>query len=105
MGLSVLSVWCVCFAALSKVSGIVGLRNLGTHMQENSQQELDNTCKNQPKIYAIWPQKGLPQSPSEPPGAPFARKLYCKALWDVIFEGFGSSLASLGAPFSMPFGL
>ena len=46
-----------------------------------------------------------PKKPSKPPGAPFACKLYFQTLWDVIFKGFESSLASLGAPFWRPLGL
>ena len=46
--------------------------------------------------------KRVPQRPSEPPGVSFACKLDFKTLWDVIFQDFGSSLASLGAPFWKP---
>ena len=61
-----------------------------------------------PRIIKKLPQmasRGTLQTPSEPLGDPFGHTPYFKTLLDVIFRHFGSTLASLGAPFWKPFGL
>ena len=74
----------------------------------SNKKEQDHAIKIHPRIIKKLPQmasRGTLQTPSEPLGDPFGHTPYFKTLLDVIFRYFGSTLASLGAPFWKPFGL
>ena len=73
-----------------------------------TKKEQAHAIKIHPRIIKKLPQmasRGTLQTPSEPLGDPFGHTPYFKTLLDVIFRHFGSTLASLGAPFWKPFGL
>ena len=76
--------------------------------QVATKKEQDHAIKIHPRIIKKLFQmasRGTLQTPSEPLGNPFGHSPYFKTLLDVIFRHFGSTLASLGAPFWKPFGL